>query len=196
MAVTYGTGRQALLEAAIRVVASHGLRGLTYRSVAAEAGVTHGSVRYHFGDWGTLVEEALTLCVGRSIDTTNLSTGTGDLEDFAAFLDVAVDDDPDREAFQFELALESRRRPELKLMIERVYDTYRDTVRDVLRRNGIDDEDFALLVFAALDGLAFQQTVFGSAERTRRGREVLRSVIADRLRGEPRGVRASSAASS
>jgi DNA-binding transcriptional regulator YbjK len=182
MAVTYGTGRQALLEATIRIVAAQGLRGLTYRSVAAEAGVTHGSVRYHFGDWNTLVEEALTFCVGRSIDGSQLSSGTGEFVDFAATLEALVQSHPDLQAFQFELALESRRRPELKPMIERVYETYRSTVREVLRRNGLDDEDFVQMVFATLDGLAFQQTVFEDADRTRRGREVLRRVITDRLR--------------
>jgi DNA-binding transcriptional regulator YbjK len=33
----YGEGRRALLDAAIRVVARQGLRGLTYRAVGKEA---------------------------------------------------------------------------------------------------------------------------------------------------------------
>ena len=73
MRVAYGTGRQALLEAAIQVVAAEGLRGLTYRSGAAEAGVSHASVRYHFGDWSTLVEEALTYCLDRSASDSVLA---------------------------------------------------------------------------------------------------------------------------
>lgn len=179
MAVPYGAGRKALLEAAVRVVASQGLRGLTYRSVAAEAGVTHGSVRYHFGDWNTLVEQALAFCVSRSIDGSQLSVDGDDFDAFAQSLASLVEADPDSQAFQFELALESRRRPDLMLMMDRVYEQYRATVREVLYRNGIDDEDFAQTVFAALDGLAFQQTVFGDAERTQRGTQVLRTIIAE-----------------
>lgn len=177
MGVTYGTGRQALLEAAIRVVASEGLRGLTYRSVAAEAGVTHGSVRYHFGDWNTLVEEALTFSVERSIQGTEFSSVSADFADFAAALADLVEADPDTQAFQYELALESRRRPELVPMIERMYELYRSAVRDVLSRNGIDDESFVQMVFATMDGVVFQQTIFGDTEQARRNIEVLRAVI-------------------
>jgi DNA-binding transcriptional regulator YbjK len=175
--VTYGTGRQALLEAAIRVVASEGLRGLTYRSVAAEAGVTHGSVRYHFGDWKTLVEEALTFSVERSIQGSEFSSAGADFGDFAAALAGLVEADPDTQAFQYELALESRRRPELVPMIERMYELYRSAVRDMLSRNGIHDESFVQTVFATMDGVVFQQTIFGDADRTRRSVEVLRAVI-------------------
>src|SRR3954451_5662947 len=41
--------REALLEAAIRVVAAQGMRGLTHRAVELEAGVPHGSTTYYFG---------------------------------------------------------------------------------------------------------------------------------------------------
>jgi TetR/AcrR family transcriptional regulator, regulator of biofilm formation and stress response len=54
-----GDGRVALLEAAIRVGAHQGLCGLTIRSAAAEAGVSHGLVRHHFGSRQQLVDEAL-----------------------------------------------------------------------------------------------------------------------------------------
>ncbi len=178
MGVSYGAGRQALLEAAIRVVASEGLRGLTYRSVAAEAGVTYGSVTYHFGDWNTLVEEALSLSVERSIEGSELRSAHAGFDDFAASLASFVEADPDTQAFQFELALEARRRPELLPVIERIYETYRSAVREALSRNGIDDEAFVQTVFATLDGLVFQQAVFGEADRTRKGIEVLRDVIA------------------
>ncbi|MGK4578743.1 TetR family transcriptional regulator [Kitasatospora sp. HPMI-4] len=47
--LNYGEGREALLAAAVRVVARGGLRNLTYRAAAKEAGVTHGLVVHHFG---------------------------------------------------------------------------------------------------------------------------------------------------
>lgn len=40
--------RTQLLDAAIRVIAAHGLRGLTHRAVQQEAGLPHGSVTYYF----------------------------------------------------------------------------------------------------------------------------------------------------
>ncbi|WP_020172393.1 TetR/AcrR family transcriptional regulator [Gordonia polyisoprenivorans] len=183
MAVAYGAGRQALLEAAVRVVANEGLRGLTYRSVAAEAGVSHGSVRYHFGDWKSLVEAAVTFSVERSIAGSALAVASDDFAELADLLAPLVEADPDTQTFQYELALESRRRPELLPIIERVYDTYRSAVRKTLQRNGIDDGALAEVVFATLDGLVFQQTVFGDPRRTQSGVEVLRDLIAAHPRG-------------
>ena len=178
MAVTYGTGKKALLDAAIRVVAAEGLRGLTYRSVAAEAGVTHGSVRYHFGDWTRLLEAAVSHSVERNIAGSELIAADGDFGEFARSLATLVETEPDVQAFQYELALESRRRPELRPIIDRMYESYRSAVRETLLCNGIDDEPFVQMVCAALDGLVFQQSVFGDAERTRIGTEALRNLIA------------------
>lgn len=176
--IAYGTGRQALLEAAIRVVATQGLRGLTYRSVAAEAGVTHGSVRYHFGDWESLVEAALQHAAARSVADATLHTDSSDLAGFAAGLAGLVIEDPETQAFQYELALEARRRTELLPAIERHYETYRTAVLEALTEHGIDDPDLAWAVMAALDGLVFHQTVSGDSARTERAVAALRTLLA------------------
>lgn len=175
--VEYGTGRQALLDAAIRVVAAQGLRGLTYRSVAAEAGVSHGSVRYHFGNWASLVEDTLAYTVQRSIDAAELESDQPGFAGFAAALAASVAEDPAAQAFQYELALEARRRPELVAPMKRVYDSYRSAVRNALAHNGIDDASLGDAVFAAMDGLVFSQTVFGDQEQTQRALAALRSLI-------------------
>lgn len=47
--------RDALLRAAIKVTARGGLRALTYRAVAEEAGVVRGLVRFHFGSRDALI---------------------------------------------------------------------------------------------------------------------------------------------
>ncbi len=111
--VTYGAGREALLNAAVRVVARGGLRKLTYRAVAEEAGVTHGLVVHHFGSRDALIEEALTHAIRSSLTSSDLETGTGRTADFSAGLTEMVESGPDLQAFQYELLLESRRRPEL-----------------------------------------------------------------------------------
>jgi AcrR family transcriptional regulator len=177
MGVTYGTGRQALLEAAIRVVAAQGLRGLTYRSLAAEAGVSHASVRYHFGDWSTMLEEALTYCLESSAsDDVLASTGPG-FEGFAESLVAMVTQNPDLQAFQYELNLEARRRPELRGLMERVDESYRDLVRRELARHGLDDPDLAEAVYMTLDGLVLHQTIFPDPARTGRALDALRRLL-------------------
>jgi len=176
----YGEGREALLTAAIRVVARSGLRNLTYRAVAAEAGVTHGLVAHHFGTRDALLEEALQYAMHQSVDTSSINPASGDLRDFAVTLADLVSADPDLQAFQFELVLESRRRPEIRPHAEAIYAHYRSTVRATLLSFGIDDADLADLVFAALDGMAFQQVAFDTVDQTNRLTETLRGILAAR----------------
>jgi AcrR family transcriptional regulator len=53
----HGALRNALLEAAERVLERDGLAGLTLRAVAREAGVSHAAPAHHFGDLTGLVSE-------------------------------------------------------------------------------------------------------------------------------------------
>src|SRR5665213_1178476 len=53
----HGALRDALLEAAERVLERDGLAGLTLRAVAREAGVSHAAPIHHFGDLTGLVSE-------------------------------------------------------------------------------------------------------------------------------------------
>jgi AcrR family transcriptional regulator len=53
----HGALRDALLEAAERVLERDGLAGLTLRAVAREAGVSHAAPTHHFGDLTGLVSE-------------------------------------------------------------------------------------------------------------------------------------------
>lgn len=53
----HGALREALLEAAGRVLERDGLSGLTLRAVAREAGVSHAAPTHHFGDLTGLLSE-------------------------------------------------------------------------------------------------------------------------------------------
>ncbi|MFI7296954.1 TetR/AcrR family transcriptional regulator [Streptomyces sp. NPDC050121] len=173
----YGQGREALMAAAVKVVARGGLRKLTYRAVAAEAGVTHGLVVHHFGSRDTLLEEALGWAVRRSIETSSLVPASGRLEDFAATLAAFIAADPDLQAFQYELKLESGRRPELRRHVDLLYDAYHDAVCEALACFDVSQE-MTEIVFAALDGLVFHQVTSGAPERTEEGVEALRRLLA------------------
>lgn len=157
-----GDGRVALLEAAIRVGARQGLRGLTIRSAAAEAGVSHGLVRHHFGSRQQLVDEALEHAARMSMSTGDLEPGTGDPADFSRALEDIVAENPDMQAFQYEIAMEARRRPELLATNQAVYAQYREaTQRELVRMGLADDPALAHAVFAMLDGLVLQKVLFG-----------------------------------
>lgn len=157
-----GDGRVALLQAAIRVGAQEGLRGLTLRSVAAEAGVSHGLVRHHFGTRQQLVDEALEHAARRSMITGDLEPGTGDPADFSRALEDIVAEDPELQAFQYEMAMEARRRPGLLATNHAIYEQYREaTQRELVRMGLADDPALAHAVFAMLDGLVLQKVLFG-----------------------------------
>lgn len=181
----YGAGREALLNAAISVVARRGLRYLTYRSVAAEAGVTHGLVAHHFGSRDALLLEALRHSVQRSIDLTSLRPESGSPDDFVKGFADMVERDPDLHAFQYEVLLESRRSPEARKHAEELYASYRAATREGLARIGIGDGPMADLVFAALDGLVFQQVTVGSAAVTKDAVDALRRLLCSMRDGLP-----------
>jgi AcrR family transcriptional regulator len=173
-----GDGRLALLDAAIRVGAQQGLRGLTIRSVAEEAGVTHGLVYHHFRTRDRLIAAALKRAGERSLGTGDLEPGTGDPEDFSRHLEGMVADDPDLQAFQFELVLEARRRPELLPTVAGLYREYREaTRRELIRMRLPDDDALAHAVFAMCDGLVLQQVVFGNDQPTEAALQWLRTMI-------------------
>ena len=172
----YGEGRQALVDAAITVVAESGLRHLTYRAVAREAGVSHALVAHHFGSRDALIEAAVERALERSLAEAPLEM-SDDLNDWGRSLAQSVHHNPDLHAFQFEMALESRRNPELRPHVTKLYDAYRHATRRELMRHGISDTATAHLAFAALDGLVFQQVVFGHPRRTRESVAILRRLL-------------------
>src|SRR4051812_35887744 len=61
----HGALRDALLEAAERVLERDGLAGLTLRAVAREAGVSHAAPTHHFGDLTGLLSELAAIGFAR-----------------------------------------------------------------------------------------------------------------------------------
>lgn len=164
----YGDGRDALLSAVIDVVAEKGLRGVTYRSVAARAGVNHTLVTHHFGSIEGLLSATMEWAVKRSIDETGLAEIADFDEGFADALMATVSSEPELQLFQFEMLLEARRKPEIRSMVERLYENYVGTVETALRQRGVDTEgEASLAVFAALDGLMLQFLTLGNEEKIR-----------------------------
>ena len=178
-ALSRGEGRDALCEALARIVARDGLDGVTFRSVAAEAGVTHGLASYHFGNRETMIVEALTWAVRESIQRGRLGEDAATLEEFAADVPALMAEQPQEAVFQFQLALEAQRRPELLAQVQATYDEYVSEVRGTLARLGLaDDEPLARLAFAAIDGLSMQQLIYHDPARTAEALARLREILA------------------
>ncbi|MET8979944.1 TetR family transcriptional regulator [Streptomyces sp. NPDC004539] len=181
----YGSGRTALLDAAVRVVARGGLRRLTYRAVAEEAGVTHGLVVHHFGSRDALIEEAVTHAIRSSLESSALGAGTEGAGVFMGALADMVESGPELQAFQYELLLEARRRPELLPHLRALYEEYFEASGRELARllPGEVSRGMSRLVFAALEGLVLHQLVFGERDVTEEALAELRTLL-ERLAGD------------
>jgi len=172
-------GRLALLDAAARVVARKGLDGVSYRSVAEEAGTTAGLVFYHFGSRESLILEAAARA-GRRALANALPVGDGeDLDTFLNDLSASAERDLDDHLFQYEMAFNSRRRPEVAERMAELYAFYSEETERALRSVGLTEVTPALahLVFAAIDGLVLQQVVFDEPSRTDGGVRALRAAL-------------------
>lgn len=173
--VSYGGGRDALLTAAVGVVAEQGLRNLTYRAVGRAAGVTHTLVAHYFGSVDVLIEEALRKSLRDSVDSLSLRPGTGDLDALIDGVATMVERHPEDQAFQYELILASRRQPALQPLVRAVYDAYIAELAAELTLAGLaPDPAHTHLIYSAANGLVFHQLTLGDSDLTERALDHLR----------------------
>ncbi len=190
--VARGEGREALYRALVRVVARDGFDGVTFRSVAAEAGVTHGLASYHFGTRDAMIHEALSWAVNHTIETSHLGSNGSRIASFASDVPKMVRDAPEEAVFQFELLLRALRTPSLLPEVRESYDAYIDAVAESLRRLGVENQALARLVFAALDGLTLQQLLYDDPRRTREAIRALHDIVRLLVRNDEDGADARS----
>jgi AcrR family transcriptional regulator len=176
----HGDGRQALLDATIRVARRDGLGGITFRSVAAEAGVTNGLIVHHFGTRSALVHEALAHAARHSIDLSMLEPPEGDPTRIAARLSERIASAASEELFQFQLVIEAVRGNEVIEDARAMYDTYLEATGQALEHAGIRRSPaFTRLIFAALDGLSLQQLLYSDPAATDEALHELHELLAE-----------------
>jgi DNA-binding transcriptional regulator YbjK len=175
---TNAPSRQDLVDAAVRVVSRGGLRSLTYRSVAAEAGVSHGLVRHYFGNLDQLLVIATEDVVDRAMKSGGMYSSSSKISDFAAGLEVSVEEQEEIQSFISEMVVEARREPRIRPLVANMYSALRDSTQAQLQQRGLQtDSDLAVLVFAALDGLVFQQLALSDPATTSSALRKLREVL-------------------
>lgn len=185
-----GEGREALYGALMRVVAREGFDGVTFRSVASEAGVTHGLASYHFGTREVMINEALRWAVGRGIEAGSLAPKDGALlSKFGTGFPKMVSEASEDAIFQFELLLRSLRNPALIDDVRRSYDDYIATIHESLHAMSMKDDALARLVFAALDGLALQQLLYRDTHEIGEAIAALSRLLEPLTRDEPKKTR-------
>ncbi len=165
--------RAAIADAAIHLVATRGLRGLTHRAVDEQAGLPPGSTSYYLRTRDAL----LSACVDRMLER-DLARGSASAEprptgvdpDLGPDLDLDLEellvgmvlqlvrDRPGDLVARYELSLEASRRPELRTAIIEGGRRLRENLATLLAALGVPDADTAAWPVAAMmDGLMYDR---------------------------------------
>ncbi|TWD80122.1 TetR family transcriptional regulator [Kribbella amoyensis] len=156
--------RAAIADAAIHLVATRGLRGLTHRAVDAEAGLPPGSTSYYLRTRSAL----LTACVNRMLErdlaaqpatTATVVPSAAAIEELLASMVIhLVRDRPDDQVARYELSLEAGRQPELLDTLVQGGRVLREGLAQMLGTLGVPDpEEVAWPLAAMLDGLLWDR---------------------------------------
>lgn len=164
--------RGRLLHAALSIVGSEGLRGLTHRRIEDEAGLARGSARYHLGTNDQIIAATLEHAVLRDIRINeavlakvgfrSLAGSTTSFPEILAALLSAYLEDPAALRVRYELLLEATRRPSLQAEAQRWRAQFVSTSELALTAAGqADAHTVAVLLVACMDGLAFDALITG-----------------------------------
>lgn len=140
--------RDQLLAAAVRVIGDTGIGGLTNRRVCAAAGVSPGSLTYHFATQNDLIREAVTTFVAaeadrihRIVDELRDSINTIESAALAAQRAIEAIALGSAEIGVFEVYLQAARDPELRGCARDCYAAYEDAAREILATLGVASTD-------------------------------------------------------
>jgi DNA-binding transcriptional regulator YbjK len=162
--------RGRLLDAALAVVDSDGIRGLTHRRLEDEAGLARGSARYHLGTNDQIIAATLEHAAVRDLRMTEaalarlgldaLAGSKASIPRMAAVMTATFLENPGAIRARIELLLEATRRPSVKAEAQRWRAHFVDTTELGLTAAGLDDpHTAALLLVAILDGLTLDAVI-------------------------------------
>jgi AcrR family transcriptional regulator len=162
--------RQAILEAALRVIARRGVGASTFREVANDAEVSLGVVTYHFPNRRDLLTAAFALHLettdqrgssfseehGRAL-REKLRSGESIADAVVELLRSLVEDERDSFIASHELTLELTRDSELALSVKSALTAHRTIVAQMVAAAGSEDAELdGEILSAAFEGLALK----------------------------------------
>ncbi len=179
--------RQQLIDAALQVMADHGLAKATTRAITDEAGLALGAFHYAFSSkdelLGAVIEQVVAEIDAALVRTLGAAEPRADdpdgrelvVEVLHRFLTATweyLESTPQLQLAQYELTLHAVRDPALRHLAERQYELYSATVSRALGtltgEIGAQRADqLARYVVATIDGLLLQWLVEGDDEAAR-----------------------------
>jgi AcrR family transcriptional regulator len=191
--------RDALLDAAVEVVGTHGLAGTTHRSVTEAAGVPLATASYYFSSIGELVAEALTRFTHARAEEMSIAD-LGPLAEFLtpadianSFADRVMELPVARRLAFYEVLVNASRIPELTGPARHALDTYRQAAQTGLRAVGGPAEDRSARAYVALSlGLGLMHLVDPEPDDDRQLFEAIRDLFLgqEQSRLDPDGIAA------
>ncbi|MET7278162.1 TetR family transcriptional regulator C-terminal domain-containing protein [Kribbella sp. NPDC005582] len=184
--------RDAIADAAIRLVATRGLRGLTHRAVDGEAGLPPGSTSYYLRTRSALLAACVNRMLARDVDTVApAQTKLAPAELVVAMVVGLAAERPADLIARYELSLEASRQPELRAAIDAGGRQLREMLGQLLGQLGVPDPERAAWPLAAmLDGLLYDRVAgAGSTLSEAEFEDGVRRAVAAVLDGLVRGGR-------
>jgi AcrR family transcriptional regulator len=161
--------RERMLRATLKLIADGGVAAVSNRRVAAAAGVSLGSLTYHFSSQAQLLRESLLLYVEeetarREQIARELASEKPGVEQVAEAVErlVAIPSDIPRQIAELELHLHAARDPQLRDASRRCFEAHEQIASAALAALEIPDGELhAPAVVALMTGLAVRRLAAG-----------------------------------
>jgi AcrR family transcriptional regulator len=163
--------REAVLEAASKLIADRGYHAVRVADIARACGTSTGTVHYYFAGKGDVLTEALRYSVERAFERQSAELGAIDdaRERLLHLFEMQLpDDEPVRREWSIWLQFwaEAVVRPELRDAHDELYSRWRDAVLRIVRRGqregvfrSIDPDVVTRHLTALTDGAAMQAMI-------------------------------------
>ena len=170
--VTVTDTRDRILRTTLELIGSEGIAAVTNRSVAGAAGVSLGSLTYHFESQVDLLRESLLLFVGEEVErletiAADMRSRRPSVEEVAGEVERIVEESANRmqQLAEVELHLRAARDPELREASRRCFEAYEGVAATALEMLGVPDpERHASAVVALLYGLGLRRLGTGEED--------------------------------
>jgi DNA-binding transcriptional regulator YbjK len=171
---TVSDTRERILRTTLDLIGREGIAAVTNRRVAAAAGVSLGSLTYHFESQVDLLRESLLLFVGEEVArleeiAAELRSRRPSVEQVAAEVERIVRESPNRiqQLAETELHLRAARDPELREASRRCFEAYEEVAEAALTMLEVPDAaNHARSIVALMYGLALRRLGTGDEDPT------------------------------
>ena len=173
--------RERILRITLELIGREGIAAVTNRRVATAAGVSLGSLTYHFSSQVELLRDSLLLFVGEEVArlegiAADLRRRRPSVEQVAAEVEQIVGESSDRlqQLAEIELHLRAARDEELREASRRCFEAYEEVAEAALEMFAIPQADrHARSIVALMYGLALRRLGTGGEDATGLGDALL-----------------------